>query len=43
VIASTHRQLLGLIEDKDFESSRKCMEQSMENAWVDDAQLADTD
>jgi DNA-binding GntR family transcriptional regulator len=43
VIASTHRQLLGLIEGKDFEASRKCMEQSMENAWVDDAQLADAD
>jgi DNA-binding GntR family transcriptional regulator len=43
VIASSHRQLLELIEGKDFEASRKWMEQSMENAWIDDAQLADAD
>ena len=43
VIASAHRQLLELIESKDFEASRKRMEQSMENAWVDDVQLADAD
>jgi DNA-binding GntR family transcriptional regulator len=38
-IASVHRQLLGMIEGKDLEASRKCMEQSMENAWLDDTQL----
>ena len=43
VIASSHRQLLELIEGKDFEASRKWMEQSMENAWMDDAQIADAD
>jgi len=42
-IASSHRQLLDLIESKDFEASRKWMEHSMKNARVYDTQRTDAD
>jgi DNA-binding GntR family transcriptional regulator len=38
-IALVHRQLLGTIESKDTKASVRSMEQSMENAWLDDTKL----